>query len=273
LRRLARTDLQRLLTPPKVNTCGPAGRYSTILFCEKEGFTEIFQAAGLPEKYDIALASTKGTSVTAARELLEEAKGMDLPTFSLTDFDYNGFEIRHTLHQDTRRYQFNNRPTVIDIGLRLTDVEQINADRDDSEPEIQSEPVTFEKNADALRENLREYGATEEEVIFLIEGKRRVELNALSTPQLLKLIEDKLTEHGIKKVVPEDDVLAEAYRNWIEYDQVKAEINKLIAKLRGEMGKIPLPDDVREQVEQYLKDHPTESWDEAIKVIARRAPR
>ena len=51
---------------PKINTYGPSGCYSAILFIEKEGFNEIFEAVQLAERYDIAIMSTKGTSVTAA---------------------------------------------------------------------------------------------------------------------------------------------------------------------------------------------------------------
>jgi hypothetical protein len=198
------------LSPPAVSTYRPAGRYGAILFCEKEGFTELFQTAKLPKKYDIALASTKGTSVTASRQLFEEAGRLGIPIFCLHDFDYNGFEIAATLHQDTRRYQFKHRPRVIDIGLRLADVERLS---------LESEPVVLEKSAGALQENLEDYGATEEEIVFLIRrevhgGKKsksegeRVELNAMSTPQLLDLIETALIEHGVKKVVPDQKTLA-----------------------------------------------------------------
>ena len=73
------------------------GRYGAILFTEKEGFNELFQAVGLPERFDLCLASTKGTSVTAARELFELAGRNHVPIFALHDFDYNGFEIAATL--------------------------------------------------------------------------------------------------------------------------------------------------------------------------------
>ena len=54
---------------PRWPTLGPNHRYSAVLFIEKEGFKPIFDAVQLCERYDIALASTKGLSVTASREL------------------------------------------------------------------------------------------------------------------------------------------------------------------------------------------------------------
>jgi hypothetical protein len=42
-------------------------------------------------------------------------------------------------------------------------------------------------------------------VAILLEG----ELNAMASDQFIEWLERKLTEHGIKKVIPDDDVLAQ----------------------------------------------------------------
>jgi hypothetical protein len=77
-----------------VSTRGPEGRYHAVLFCEKEGFEPIFQAAGIYERYDLAPMSTKGMSTTAGRTLVEELCGKrGLPLFTLHDFDSYGFGI------------------------------------------------------------------------------------------------------------------------------------------------------------------------------------
>ena len=52
-------------------TCGPKNRYSAILFIEKEGFMPLFEEVNLAERYDIAIMSTKGLSVTASRLLVD----------------------------------------------------------------------------------------------------------------------------------------------------------------------------------------------------------
>jgi hypothetical protein len=248
------------VSPPTVATCGPIGRYSAILFCEKEGFTELFQAVRLPERFDLALASTKGTSVTAARELFEMAGRYDIPIFALHDFDYNGFEIATTLCRDTRRYQFEHPPRVIDIGLRLTDVERLG---------LESEPVAFgNRSLEALRDNLELNGATEAEIAYLIDGKQRVELNAVRTPQLLELIETALIEHGVGKVTPDGETLAEAYRQQIEYRQMQKGIEEAIETARREVSGITVPADLAGQVAAYLEENPTEPWETAIQILA-----
>ena len=57
---------------PAIQTSGPSGRYGALLFFEKEGFNELFRAVQLAERYDLAIMSTKGVSVTAARRLVDD---------------------------------------------------------------------------------------------------------------------------------------------------------------------------------------------------------
>src|SRR5262245_31205640 len=100
---------------------GPSAGFSAILFCEKEGFAPLFKAVKLADRYDLMIISTKGVSVTAARQLIDNICGGGLPLFVLHDFDVAGFLILGTLQRDTRRYQFSSAVEVIDLGLRLGD--------------------------------------------------------------------------------------------------------------------------------------------------------
>ena len=106
-----------------VDIIGPSGNLSGVLFCEKEGFNPLFKAVNLANRHDLMIISTKGVSVTAARQLIDEICGEnDLPLFVLHDFDVAGFLILGTLNRDTRRYQFSNTIEPIDLGLRLEDI-------------------------------------------------------------------------------------------------------------------------------------------------------
>ena len=91
-------------------TLGPEHRFNTILFIEKEGFDPLFAAEHLAERYDLAIMSTKGMSVTAARLLLDRlaARGIE-QILVLHDFDISGFSIFGTLGTSGRRYRFNNQ--------------------------------------------------------------------------------------------------------------------------------------------------------------------
>jgi DNA topoisomerase VI subunit A len=106
-----------------VGTHGPRLRYSAVLFVEKEGFDALWDAVELASRFDIAIMSTKGVSVTAARRLVERLSEAEIPIYVLHDFDKAGFTILRTLRETTRRYQFREAPRVIDLGLRLDDIE------------------------------------------------------------------------------------------------------------------------------------------------------
>ena len=82
-----------------------------MLFIEKEGFDDLFDAVQLRERYDLAIMSTKGMSVTAARELVDGYGQAGIPVFVLHDFDKSGLSIAHTLGTSSRRYTFQQPPT------------------------------------------------------------------------------------------------------------------------------------------------------------------
>ncbi len=86
-------------------TLGPEHRYGAIFFIEKEGFMPLFKEVKLAERYDLAIMSTKGMSVTASRLLVDRlCAESGIPLLVLHDFDKSGFSIVGTLQRDTRRY-------------------------------------------------------------------------------------------------------------------------------------------------------------------------
>jgi hypothetical protein len=183
----------------EVKTYGPECRFGAVLFIEKEGFLPLLQQAGIAKRYDLGVMSTKGMSNTAARRLVDDMCGQhQIPLLVLHDFDKSGFSILGTLSESNRRYLFRHQISVIDLGLRLDDIDG-----------LQSEDV-FDRGSPAKnRENLRSNGATAEEIEFLLE--QRVELNALASDELVAFIERKLAEQGIAKVIPRKEQLEEAY--------------------------------------------------------------
>jgi hypothetical protein len=197
-----------------------AARYGDILFIEKEGFLPLFEAVNLARRYDLAIMSTKGTSVTASRKLVDELCSRHcIRLFVLHDFDKAGFSILGTLGRDTRRYKFANPIEVIDLGMRLGDIGGLPA-----------EAANYQGTRQAAELNLRENGATEEEIEFLLD--RRVELNAFASDELVAWVEKKLIAHGVKKLIPDDATLASAYQRASEYDAVQKAIDKTVRELR-----------------------------------------
>ncbi|MDF2765302.1 MAG: ATPase/topoisomerase-primase protein [Rhodospirillales bacterium] len=245
-------ELQVGLPEPAIfPTCGPDHRYGAILFVEKEGFLPLFRAVHLAERYDLAIMSTKGLSVTASRLLVDRlCAAHQVPLLVLHDFDKSGFSILGTLRRDTRRYAFRNRIEVVDLGLRLEDVE---------DSELEAEDVVHRSDP---APNLRENGATAEEIAFM--RTRRVELNAFASADFVAWIERKLGQHGITKVLPDNDSLTLAYRRGIASDYIAFRLRGAIEEARQHAADAPAPDDLASRVADGMRADPARSWDELV---------
>jgi hypothetical protein len=210
---------------------GPSGNLSAVLFCEKEGFNPLFKAVNLANRYDLMIVSTKGVSVTAARQLIDNICGdCDLPLFVLHDFDVAGFLILGTLQRDTRRYQFSSAIEAVDLGLRVEDIAG-----------LECEPAAATKtSADILRRQLRENGATDAEIAILLND--RVELNAMPSDALIEMIERKLKDYGLEKVIPDNDLLAKTYRAFHRGQQLRKKFAELEQKFDAEESDVDAPE-------------------------------
>src|SRR5258706_5152014 len=246
-----------------VKTNGPSGNFGAALFLEKEGFDPILKAAQIAERFDVAIMSTKGMSVTAARALADEmCSRHDIPLLILRDFDKAGFSIAGTLQRDTRRYEVKNSFKTIEIGLSLADVEAMGL-----EPEYQHHP---KGKKSALIGNLRTNGASEAEINFMfrdfdrLRSTRRVELNAMTSPQFIAFVERKLKENGVKKVVPDLELLTEAYAG-IERGRRLEEAVEELDEI--DMDDCKPPKDLEQRVRKILEKHPAMRWDAAIERI------
>jgi hypothetical protein len=250
------------LSQAKVKTSGPAGNFGAVLFIEKEGFSPLIERARIAEKYDVAIMSTKGMSVTAARALVDDmCFEHDIPLLLLHDFDKSGFSIAGTLQRDTRRYEFRNSIEVIDLGLSLADVEAMGL-----ESEYQHHP---KGKKSALIANLRKNGASERDIAFMFEGfegprcTRRVELNAMTSPQFIAFVERKLRENKVTKIVPDKDLLVKVCIGL----EMGRRLEQAVAKLVPDMKGFKPPDDLERRVRMLLKKKPHIRWDAALAMI------
>jgi hypothetical protein len=241
-------------TDANVDIIGPSGNLSGVLFCEKEGFNPLFKAVNLANRFDLMIISTKGVSVTAARKLIDEICGRyGVPLFALHDFDVAGFLILATLQRDTRRYQFSNAFEVIDLGLRLADIAG-----------LEREPAAATKiSASLLRAQLADNGATSAEIDILL--RERVELNAMTSDALIAMIERKLKAHGIKKVIPDDQLLGETYRAFHRSNELREQFEELESEFKE--SKVKVPKNLKARVHAVLERHPDLRWDDGLRVV------
>jgi DNA topoisomerase VI subunit A len=103
-----------------VETRGPGLRYGAVLFVEKEGFDPLLKAAKIAERFDVAIASTKGMPVSAACDLLADLKLHGRKVYVVHDFDKSGFSIVATLRKGTRGSRGTGE--VVDLGFRFEDI-------------------------------------------------------------------------------------------------------------------------------------------------------
>lgn len=234
-------------------TRGPRNRYGAILFVEKEGFMPLFEKVSLADRFDLAIMSTKGFSNVASRFLIDTLCGLhDIPLLVLHDFDVSGFGIQQTLRQSTERYWFEHDIDVRDIGLRLADVEKY---------QLQGEPVFH-------RRKFSTAGMTSKEAAFL--ARQRVELNAFASDQLIEFVESKLRSCGVKKIVPDADTLADAYKRAVHTSHLERAIDRAAEEARKQAEDTKIPRSLRRTVSAVLAAAPELSWDAVIRKTANQ---
>lgn len=256
------------VVPAYASTHGPHGRFRSALFIEKEGFLPILERANIAERFDVALMSTKGMSVTASRQLIDGLAAMGVRVFVLHDFDISGFSIRKTFTESGRRHTFQNKLDFVDIGLRLDDVLRLGLASEPVAlfPKPSNKPLSDRRLTSIDRLTIN--GATQDEIDFLMtdtDGARervgkRVELNAMTSDQFVAFVEAKLTEHGAAKVMPDDAVLAETFAAIVRGKRAQERFTAELERLNAET--VNVPSDLAARARDWLAVNPTRTWEE-----------
>jgi hypothetical protein len=237
----------------------PEHRFAGLLFVEKEGFYQLITDSGVLERYDLALASTKGMSNIAVRSLINDMarRRGDFTVYTLTDFDITGISIADTLVGDTRRFQYAHSIQYVPLAVDWGQAQTLH-DAGLSEPSGRDSATSY---ADGLRDK----GLSDAAVEFLTEQDGtglRVELNALKPKALLDIIEQTLAEKAPTKVVPPATCM-----NDPGYElRIRKALSDREAALRAE-PKAAAPEGLFAAVHQRIKSNPSLSWDEAIAAI------
>ncbi len=185
----------------------PDWMFNKVLYCEKEGFFEIFKSVQWAERNDCALMTSKGFSSRAARDLIDHLADTDeeCKFFCIHDSDAQGTMIYQTLQSATKA-RGDRKVEIINLGLDPAEARDMG---------LQVEPV--EKGhtkavADYISANDRLWLQT-----------NRVELNAMTTPEFLDWLDRKFAPYA-GKVIPPADVLGDQLR-----DDVRNELDQKIA--------------------------------------------
>ena len=231
-----------------------------MLYIEKEGFLPILETAQLAERFDLALASSKGMSVTACRLLVEELCGRrGLPLFTLHDFDVSGFSIAQTLVTSNRRYTFKHKINHIDLGLRLAD----------SSRAWKTSRCRSSRTRARSRSACASTAQPRPRSISCLTGPdkvgRRVELNAMTSGQFVAFVERKLDRTRRRQGHPESGIAGQDLYGAQARSPGGQDARAELARLNAEP--VDVPDDLAARVQAYLADNPAETWDGAVKAI------
>ena len=240
-----------------LGTTGPANRFSAVMFIEKEGFQQLFEEEHIAEEFDLAIMSTKGLPVGASCELTEALARQGVTVYCLHDFDLAGFKIIKTLREGTRLF---HGCKVVELGLRMEDIAG-----------LASENVDYKQGVNP-KLYLRECGATEEERNFLVSGGsrrywsgQRVELNAMTSEQLITWLKAKLTSLKVKKYIPGDEALKSAYVRARRLISMQEKIEEIEEEEVKEIAASTL----RSKIKKVLKEGSVRSWDGILWEIAQ----
>jgi hypothetical protein len=92
----------------------------------------------------------------------------------------------------------------------------------------------------------------------------RVELNAMTSEQLIRWLEAKLEEHGVAKIVPDSEAMEQAYQRAALMARLQQEAERL-----AQEPPAPFPDDLSRKVKQILEERPELSRDQVVREIAK----
>jgi len=192
----------------------PEWTFNKILYCEKEGIVSILRQARWPERHDCALLTSKGYASRAVRDLLDLLGETDeeLLFFAVHDADAAGTMIYQALQEETAARGARN-VKIVNLGL---------------EP---WQGIAMDLPVEPVKRKGRKIYPVADYVHERTDGKEwnkwlqrnRIELNAMTTPQLIVWLDAKMAEHGQGRLIPPADVVA----NHLE-QQVHAQVAEAV---------------------------------------------
>ncbi len=234
----------------------PDWTYNKVLYSEKEGFFSILREVKWPERNDCALLTSKGFASRAARDVLDLIGDSqeEVFFFCIHDSDASGTLIYQSLMEATRA-RGRRKVHIINLGLDPEEALdmglQVETFREAGEVKRRL-PV-----ADYVSDSWSRWLQT-----------RRVELNAMTTPQFLEWLDEKMAPF-IGKVQPPAPVLRatmveetrrtvreELTRRILEAAGIDGQVEAAMEKLASQIDSTDLDEIVR----LGLAATPEERW-------------
>lgn len=242
----------------------PEWTFNKVLYCEKEGLVNTLVTSGWPERNDCAILSSKGFASRAARDVIDLLGESDdeLLFFCVHDADASGTLIYQALQEATPARAARS-VKVINLGLEPWEA---------LERSLQVENFTSKSKRPVAGYVKRRYDSPKDDSAeFSWEGwlqTRRVELNAMTSPEFIAWLDEKMAEHAghRTKVVPPERVLKKTLRQETE-SRIRAAFTERILREAGledrvfaAMTNVTTPDNLEGSINATLVARPQYHW-------------
>src|SRR5829696_4419536 len=187
----------------------PKHVFNKLLYVEKKGQFPLIDEARLMDRYDMAVMTGEGYATEAARTLLSVAdKDERMQIFVLHDADKDGYNIARKVRDATARMP-DYSVDVIDLGLTVTQALEKGLEPEEQTRKKEKEAEQIEELLEEEPEALRYFTGNKEctnkdgKLKPLIKRCKRFELDKMTAPQAVALIEEGLSKAGVfGKVIP-----------------------------------------------------------------------
>jgi hypothetical protein len=241
----------------------PAWTFNQASYLEKEGFSEALKEARWGERHDSMLMSSKGFTTRAARDLVDKLVEHDEPVTILCvhDADAAGTMIYQTFQEATKA-RGARKVKIVNLGLEPWEALAMGLEAETVEAGDQRKAV-----ANYVLE--REDGDYWETWL----QTHRVELNAMTTPQFLAWLDEKMA--GYEKLIPPADVLAAELDERIE-QEVRAAVSARILREAGFENQVaraiaaitkPDGDALADGIKRLFQAEPDREWRDHIEEV------
>src|SRR5262249_46610079 len=207
---------------------------------------------------------SKGFSTRAARDLIDKLVEHDEPVtvFCVHDADAFGTTIYQALQEETRA-RGARKITIINLGLEPEEAVEMGLEVEEVQEKDRRKPV-----ADYVPDEWAEWLQT-----------KRVELNAMTTPQFIEWLDGKMVDYD--KLIPPPAVLEGELNERIEENIREALTKKILREARlddrvaGAVAAIEKPDAdaLRRGIEEMFEREPEREWRDHIEEVAAERTR
>jgi hypothetical protein len=244
----------------------PPWCFNKLVYIEKEGAQEALKQDHWMERHDCAVMSSKGFSTRAARDLIDKLAEHDEPVqvFCVHDADASGSMIYQTLQEATKA-RGARKIKIINLGLEPWEAVAMG---------LEVEAVERGKNRKPVADYVRDRDDGDHWDDWL--QTHRVELNAMTTPQLIDWLDQKMTDHADGKLIPPPPVLEQELADRIER-KLRAAITerilreaKLDEQVADAVAAIKTPDGMTlaQDIAKLFTRKPDREWRDHVEKVA-----